>query len=732
MRVFLLQMSGAFTDGAYEMPLGLPSLGAVLRQHGHDVAALDLNFPAHRIPDRYLKADMGVVEKIRAFRPDLLGISTTTCQRHNARFWAGLIKSFIPGLKVVVGGPHVSYTSHQVVERWKAVDYVIKFEGEVPLVKLVEQLSKDGDLAEVPALVYRDRDGKIVETERAKQVPDLDSLPMPDWTVYEDIDAMITNYFPTLMRDGPWLTGPTVHTLTSRGCPFLCKFCSTSEFWKGKTRFRSPENVVEELKQIRARWPTVENLIFHDDTITLRRKHIEGICELMLREGLKFKWKAWSRLDVLDKPLLDLMREAGCAVLMCGAESGTERGLHLVGKKVKLQRLLENTRMIEESGIGTLYSFIAGIPGETREEAMTTIELVRKLESPAAIANVYYGTTIFPGTAFCVDFERAHGGPIDWENPAPSMRPFFGNDSLGNPLAPNVGLPKEVVAELQAALGVPSVAQLQRSTSSHARVRPLHEFYFDDVQRWSVFVLPQLEAMASALASAVDTSQPKVLCVSGRSHESVLSMSISDTYEDVEKLTLPGEVMQGFPDADGMIDAAFARIPSGGFHLVIDLNTLRDLREVVRRNAVLQMRRALAVDGTAVFLFRNSDDLGARAGRIFGVRKSVADQRRPAVKAFRAMLEAAGFAIESERSAGIGMHWLIRSRLSPRMAYAISKLRLPKSLGGWSMFVCGKGSQALDIVSPAPSVEIASPSEPPKIANPVPATVGRPRDTVTS
>lgn len=96
MRVFLLQTSGAYTDGAYEMPFGLPCLGAVLRQNGHEVAALDLNFPAHRIPDRYLKPDMEVVEKIRAFRPDILGISTTTCQRYNARYWAGLIKSVIP------------------------------------------------------------------------------------------------------------------------------------------------------------------------------------------------------------------------------------------------------------------------------------------------------------------------------------------------------------------------------------------------------------------------------------------------------------------------------------------------------------------------------------------------------------------------------------------------------------------------------------------------------------
>src|SRR6185295_6153257 len=124
------------------------------------------------------------------------------------------------------------------------------------------------------------------------------------------------------------------------------------------------------------------------------------------------------------------------------------------------------------------------------------------------------------GTAFAVDFGRAHG-PIDWDNPAPSMRRYFGNDSLGNPLAPNVGLPENVVAELSAAIGVPSVAQLQPSTSSRARGRMMHQFQLDDIQRWSPFVLPQLDVMASVLASAVDVSQPKVLCVSGRSKESV-------------------------------------------------------------------------------------------------------------------------------------------------------------------------------------------------------------------
>jgi hypothetical protein len=161
----------------------------------------------------------------------------------NARFWAGLNKSFIPGLKVVVGGPHVSLYSHHVVEPLESRRLRHQFEGEVPLVKSWwNNCRRAGDLAEVAALVYRDRDGKIVETERAKQVPDLDSLPYARLDgVRGTIDAMVMDYSPTMMRDGPWLSAaPTVHTLTSRGCPFLCKVLQQHRsFWKGKTRFRS-------------------------------------------------------------------------------------------------------------------------------------------------------------------------------------------------------------------------------------------------------------------------------------------------------------------------------------------------------------------------------------------------------------------------------------------------------------------------------------------------------------
>jgi len=709
MRVYLLQASGPHTAGGYQMPLSLPSLGAYLKQQGHEVAAIDLNFPSPRVPGRYLSADMEVVERIRAFRPDVLGISTTTGERHNARFWAGLMKGFIPDLKVVVGGPHVSYTSRQVLERWKAVDYVVRFEGELPFAKLLERLSNSGPLDDVPGLSYRDADGQVHETERAGLISDLDTLPAPDWTVYNDVDEMIMSYAPVVGRDGPWLSGPTVAMMTSRGCPFLCHFCSTSHFWQGRTRFRSPERVIDELKQIKARWPAVRNVIFHDDTITLRRRHIRRICELMLQEGLKFRWKAWSRLDILDKELLELMQQAGCVCLLCGVEAGTEHGLHLVGKKLKLQRLVENTKLIEESGIGCLYSFIAGIPGETREESLATIRLARRLRSPRAIANVYFGTTIFPGTAFCADLEKAYG-PIDWEHPAPTVRPLFSDDAFGNPIAPTITHPWEVTAELVATLGLPSVAQLQSSASPGTALRRVDPGRLHNVRQWSPYLLPQLQALATVLSSVVADPPPKVLSIRGRSKESLLSVCLSDCYETLEELALPEEVLQGFPEADYMIDETFGKLPPGGFQLAIDLNSLADLRAVVRRRIISHVRRTLAPDGTAVFLYQNPDHLTMRAGRILGARKSLASLRRPSVERFRAMLKDAGFAIQGQHSAGIVLPAALSYRLPFSLANTLSGFRLPRSLGSWSILVCKPAKAVSTAPRPASSV-IEQPKE---------------------
>jgi hypothetical protein len=340
--------------------------------------------------------------------------------------------------------------------------------------------------------------------------------------------------------------------------------------------------------------------------------------------------------------------------------------------------------------MGCLYSFIAGIPGETREESLETVRLARKLQSPRAIANVYFGTSIFPGTAFCAELEKVHG-PIDWEHPAQSVRPLFSDDPFGNPTAPTITHPWEVVGELGAALGLPSLPALQASAVPQSESDPVDLDRLYAVQQWSPYLLPQLGELAKVLSSVAPDPQSKVLCVGGRSKESVLSVAIADGYHDVRELALPEPVVQSFPEADHMIDEAFGALPSGGFRLVVDLNTIGDLRGAVGVRVASHLRRVLASDGVALFFYQNPDHLVIRAGGIVGARKSMAAQRRPSIDAFRGMLESEGFAIEKEHSAGIGLPASVYSRLPFSTTNTLGAFRLPKSLGGWSLMVCRPG-----------------------------------------
>jgi hypothetical protein len=450
------------------------------------------------------------------------------------------------------------------------------------------------------------------------------------------------------------------------------------------------------------RWPAVRNIIFHDDTITVRKKHIRRICELILEEGLEFKWKAWSRLDVLDKDLLQLMQKAGCVCLLCGVESGTDRGLELVGKKLDLPRLLENTKMIQESGMACLYSFIAGIPGESPEDSLATVRLARKLQSPNAVANIYFGTSIFPGTAFCKDLEEEYG-PIDWEDPAPSIRPLFGYDPFGNPTAPDIGHPTEVVEQLAASMGLPPAAHLGRSAARDAPPHIVNPERLRFARQWSPYIIPQLEQLASVIASVDPDPAARVLSLSGRGKESLLATALSDRFEDLEELALPEQVLQGWPEADNMIEETFKDLPASGFRLVVDLNSLAGLRDQARARVLSQLRRTLSSDGTALFFLQNPDHLAMRAARKLR-RRSRTFERRLSVAAFCTALREAGFAIDGQRAAGIALPSVVANQLPTSVFNALGGLRLPRSLGVWSVLVCkpAKARGAVPIQPPSP------------------------------
>jgi tRNA A37 methylthiotransferase MiaB len=638
-----------------------------------------------------MQEDPAVFSMIRSFGPDIVGISFCTETRHNARYWAGLIKERMPHVRIVVGGPHVSFVPEQTLNHWKVIDYAICFEGEKPLGDLISALISDAPLSQVPSLAYRDENGSVCVNARVGLIENLDTIPFPDMGIFCDGDEIILNSVPIEARYDLF-QGPMVHVMTSRGCPFKCRFCSASHFWDGRVRFRSPGNVIEELKRIRKRWPTIKNLAFHDDAITLRRSHIEQISELMLKDRLDFKWVAWSRLDGVDRGLVRLMKKAGCVYLKFGVESGTVRGLELVGKHLRLDVIPEKVQMLKDEVIESSFSFIVGIPGETKEEAMSTIRMIRRLKLNRKSIQVVMGTQIYPGTYFCDSFEKEHG-PIDWDAPDPSFEHLFGRDPLGNPLCPTMGFPAETSNQFMAARGLPFAHELRNPKprtamrDSSGATDQVHS-----VELWSPYILPQVYHLDGILKEHVGGNS-SLLCVRGKSEESLLALFLADYDPGMQELALPTDVTARYPEAGRQLDEMLKRHQDAAFRLIVDLNSLCDVSAELRARTLRELRRILSKDGAAIFLFRNPRHLVSRLGRAVGVEGSLASQRRPLLETFTSQIGDAGFRISRQISGGVMVPRGVVRSLSRSVARRLSSVRLPQSIAVWNVMVCKAAGQ---------------------------------------
>jgi radical SAM superfamily enzyme YgiQ (UPF0313 family) len=123
--------------------------------------------------------------------------------------------------------------------------------------------------------------------------------------------------------------------ICSRGCPFNCRFCSVTKMWGARCRFRSVESVITELKEMNTKYD-ITYVSFWDDTFTLNKRFVKRLCDSILKENLNLRWTCYSRVDTVSKNLLKLMKKAGCIAIFYGVESGSEKVLHIVGKKLIL------------------------------------------------------------------------------------------------------------------------------------------------------------------------------------------------------------------------------------------------------------------------------------------------------------------------------------------------------------------------------------------------------------
>ena len=357
-------------------PVGLTYLAGYLRQYEHQMAIYD--FQVEERDFNYF---------IQDFQPDLVGITCQTALFFNTLKLAEKIKKAFPQIPIIVGGAHPTYRPDDFFEN-PVIDAVVRGEGEETMRELLSYYhQKNGSLTDICGISFK-KDSQIIHNPNRAFIRNLDILPLPA------IDLLPLKKY----RVSPdnYLGGRAGLITTSRGCPFSCIFCANKEAFNRTYRPRRLENVFEEIEYYLKHYQ-ISELFVMDDCFGLDRKRAFRFCQGMIDRGYhqKLLWWCQIRVDLVDQELLNQMRKAGCKIVSFGIESGVQRILDIITKRITLKQIREAVKMTRKADLETRGSFILGLPTETLKDSLKTI--LFSLILP--LSQVKFGlATPYPGT----------------------------------------------------------------------------------------------------------------------------------------------------------------------------------------------------------------------------------------------------------------------------------------------------------------------------------------------
>jgi anaerobic magnesium-protoporphyrin IX monomethyl ester cyclase len=360
-------------------PIGIGYLAAVLRHAGHAVRLLDLVLSAD------WEADLTRMLMDENF--DLLGISCMSVQFQGACQTGRLARKLRPHLPIVMGGAHPSITPAETLGL-DFVDFVIRGEGEMPLLDLVAAMCGQRPFAEAGSLSYC-QGTRVIHNQLYGALPAPDEIPMPAYDLLP-----MERYFQMEIPGFPTLHPRPFQIFTSRGCPYQCIYCH--DLFGKRFRPRSPENVLSEMRHLYDRYGVREFLIY-DDNFTFDQDRARRICQLILESGMRvgLQFPNGIRADRVDDALLEAMTAAGTHSITIGIESGSPRVQKMIRKGLSLEKVTAFLRQAHGRGLVTHGSFIIGFPGETVRDVLQTIRYARRSELDFAF---FAFATPYPGT----------------------------------------------------------------------------------------------------------------------------------------------------------------------------------------------------------------------------------------------------------------------------------------------------------------------------------------------
>src|SRR3989344_4611396 len=392
-RFVFIQPNSPFVSEA--ISLGLGYVSAILKRHGAEVKIIDGTAPYAEYTDEKM------IKICKDFKADAVGVVLMTSHIYKAYDLIPKLKKL--NIPIIGGGYHASKFPEEVLSH--GIDIALRGETDVTITELADYLQGKKQLSEIKGISYKEND-KVISNPLQEKIKDLDSIPLPDRDGFDLNDwgrseKEIKNVMSTV--------------ITSRGCPYQCTFCASQNTGY---RYRSADNVIKEIKQIKEKFGTT-NFYIIDDTINVHKPRLMELCKKLKEENIV--WRCNGRFDLMDEELLRLMKDSGCIHVSFGVESGDEEVLKKMKKQLTPQIIREKAKLVHKVGIGQTVNFMFGFPFEKPQSIRNTVKLIKEIE-PYVSDFQRAGILIpFPGTTLYEEFKDQYTYDKWWLRPKDFM-----------------------------------------------------------------------------------------------------------------------------------------------------------------------------------------------------------------------------------------------------------------------------------------------------------------------
>lgn len=381
-------------------PIGLMCLASTLREKNHHVKILDLFSFSDKLDN--------LKELLINGSFDVVGITGMSIQHNTMLRISKIVKMINNNIITVFGGPHASALPDFLLKE-DCIDFLFRGEADFSFPAFLDVINEPNKWENIPGLCFKNGDEiKISEPEILK---DVDLLPIPAWDLIEFKNYMRAPHGLICKKE------PIGQIITSRGCPYLCTFCAAHATHSNLWRSFSPDRVLDEIDYL-VNVLNIRELHIEDDNFSLNIKRAKIILKKIIKKeyNLSIAFPNGMRLDKIDDELLKLMKAAGVYSIAFGIESGSANILKRIKKKISLEFIKNQLKMIKKYKFDTEGFFIIGFPFEKKIDIYKTIDFALKLDLDAAFFGIYIP---LPGSS---DFQdliekgRINLENINWDN----------------------------------------------------------------------------------------------------------------------------------------------------------------------------------------------------------------------------------------------------------------------------------------------------------------------------